>query len=436
MVSLCEAFARLREVNVLVVGDVVVDVYTLGSVQRISPEAPVPVLLVSKTHSLPGAAGNVALNLQALGANVTLVGRIGDDGGGFDFLKLLEERHLRTDGIVVQKGAKTPLKNRFIASDQQLIRADFETITTIDEEVELVVKEFLLQELSKHDVVAISDYGKGFLSEDLIQFVIEESTKRNIRVVVDPKGSDFRKYSGAYMIKPNTKEAYVAAGLSSDASLIAVAKEIFSKVACEYLLITRSEKGMTLLTQDAEKEITRIDFPVENRDVNDVTGAGDTALAMIAFGVANSLDLSHSIALANIASGIAIEKLGCVAVKLSEVAKPLLEKDVRAKVFSDIDDSFVLNQVIDNHPLVLLALDEENEMNSKIFYEIRKLNQQKDGAKLIIHIKPTESNKNFIDLLASMHEIDFIIAQEISIDLLQKRLDPILISQISQGAPL
>lgn len=436
MVTLAEAFANLREVNVLVVGDVVVDVYTIGSVQRISPEAPVPVLLVSKTHSLPGAAGNVAVNLQALGANVTLVGRVGDDGAGFDFLKLLEERDLRTDGLVVQKGSKTPLKNRFIASDQQLMRADFETITKIDEEAELVVKEFLLKQLSKHDVVAISDYGKGFLSDHLIHFVIEESNKRNIPVVIDPKGTDFRKYSGAYMIKPNAKEAYAAAGLSSDATLMEVGREIFSKVVCEYLLITRSEKGMTLLLQDEEKEIERIDFPVENRDVNDVTGAGDTALAMIAFGIANSLDLSHSIALANIASGIAIEKLGCVAVTLSEVSKPLLEKDVRGKVFVDIDDSFVLNRVIDHHPLILLDLNEEEEMNSKIFYEIRKLNQQKDGAKLIIHIRPTDSNKDFIDLLASMHEVDFIIVQKISSDLLQKRLNPIMVSNIGHGMPL
>lgn len=432
MVTLSEAFSHLQKVNVLVIGDVLVDLYTVGSVQRISPEAPVPVLLVSSTHSLPGAAGNVALNLQALGANVLLVGRVGDDPTGGDFVRLLEEKGLSTAGIVTQKGIKTPLKNRFIASDQQLMRADFEIITHIDEETELAVKQIFLKELSNQDIVAISDYGKGFLSNHLIAFVIEESRKRGIQVIVDPKGSDFAKYNGAYMIKPNTKEAYAASGLECHKSLTEVAAGIFSRVSCEYLLITRSEKGMSLLSRDEKNAVVRADFPVEHRDVNDVTGAGDTALAMIAFGIANLLELPHVITLANIASGIAVEKLGCVAVKLSEMAKPLLEKDVMSKVFDDIDNSFVLRQVIENHPIILLNLGEESEMNSKIFHTIRDLNRKKGASKLIVQIKPTLLNKDFIHLLASMHEVDFIIAKNISIDFLQERLDPVMVCNMSK----
>ncbi len=420
MMSLVQAFNRLQSIRVLVIGDLVLDHYTSGVVKRISPEAPVPVLQVMQTESIIGAAGNVASNLLALGAEVVLVGRIGDDRVGEEFVELMQKMDLSTKGMFVQKGVKTALKNRFIAHGQQLIRADYEEIYPISGEVEERVKEFLQKEMGSIDVVSISDYGKGFLSTSLIQFVIQEANRFGIRVIVDPKGSNFTKYSGAYMIKPNEKEAFAAASLEETVSLSEVASKIFSTCTFEHLLITRSEKGMTLFSKGMEEK----HFSVVQKNVVDVTGAGDTALAMVAFAEANGIDLEYAIELANISSGIAIERLGCASIKLSEIMKVLLEKDPLGKIYEEVGESFVFQHSMENHPNILLNLEDSEEMSMQIFQQIREAGKRKKEAKLVILIKPSKTNNDFVHLLASMHEVDFVLSTRAGLESLIERLQP------------
>ncbi len=403
MLTLTQAFGHIQSVKALVIGDFLFDVYTKGKVERISPEAPVPVLLVSEITQSPGGAGNVALNLSALGARVSVIGRIGKDDAGETLKQLLIEESILSEGLFIQEGFRTPLKNRFLADGQQLMRTDYEAVAPLNEEVEKKAIAYVRKHLSEYDIVAVSDYGKGFLTNKLLKCILEEGRKENIRVIVDPKGREFAKYNGAYLIKPNNKEAYAAAGLDSHASIQEVAEEIFSKVDTEHLLITRADKGMVLFSKGGGEE----HFSVTKKDVLDVTGAGDTALGMITFGLANGLSFAHTIALANIASSIAIERVGCAVVRLSEVAGRLLAREPSCKIFWEDSHLFVLEKVLEDSPAIVLDLNGEEDS----YHLIVDAASKKALSKLIVHIRPTAKNKNFIHLIASMPEIDFVFAR-------------------------
>ena len=396
---LTDAFRQIESVDVLVIGDFLFDVYTKGNVDRISPEAPVPVLLVSEILQSPGGAGNVALNLQALGAQVSVIGRVGRDDAG----RTLQEIFLGGE-LFIQEGFYTPMKNRFLADGQQLMRADYETVTPISREVEEKAIAYVQANLSRYDIVAVSDYGKGFLSNRLLNVILEEGKKWGVKVIVDPKGKEFAKYDQAYLIKPNNKEAYAAAGCDSHVSIEEVARIIFQKVDTQYLLITRSDKGMVLFSKEGGKEY----FPVQKKDVLDVTGAGDTVLAMITFGLANNLSFAQTVALANIAASIAIEQVGCAVVRLSEVAARLLAREPACKIFWDDTHLFALDKVLEDSEVTILDLNQEGEW----YPRIQEASSKKGSSKLIVHIRPTEENKNFIHLLAAMPEVDFVFARE------------------------
>ena len=282
MVKLARTFSHFRPFKALVMGDFMLDTYTTGRVKRISPEAPVPVMEVLKQESRPGGAGNVVLNLTTLGATVYAVGRIGSDKEGEELKQHLFSAD--TSSLLVEPNYKTPVKNRLIADSQQLIRVDFETITPLKPELEEAVIIRLKELIPQVDVVAISDYGKGFLTQSLIQAALQIAKEAKIPAIVDPKGSDFTKYRGATVLKPNLSEAYAAAKCPPHASLDDVAKQLLT--LADILLITRSEAGISIFNADG-----RTDFPVRSKEVKDVTGAGDTVLAMICLGLANGLDI-------------------------------------------------------------------------------------------------------------------------------------------------
>ena len=297
-----DIFQKIRPFRALLLGDFLLDMYTTGKVSRISPEGPVPIFEIVGEESRPGGAGNVALNLAALGGEVIAVGRIGNEAHGTHLRKTLEKKGVQTEGLLVQADYATPVKNRLIANGQQLLRVDQEKIEEIPISFAKEMMEKIEQLLYNIDVIAISDYGKGFLSRTLLTFTLSEGKKRGIPVIVDPKGSDFTKYAGATLIKPNCLEAYTAARLPSGATLREVAFQIFEQAQGEWLLITRSEEGMSLFHRNG----SQLDFPVRSKEVRDVTGAGDTALAMICLGMGTGIDLSSAIQLANIAAGIAV----------------------------------------------------------------------------------------------------------------------------------
>jgi len=291
------------------------DSYTTGKVKRISPEAPIPVMEVLHQNSRPGGAGNVALNLKALGAEVCVLGRIGRDNAGEELKKNLTGASIISDLLLVESDYPTPVKNRLIAEGQQLLRMDLETIQPISPGYEKNIIQQLPKFLNDIDVIALSDYGKGFLTPKLIAAILAFAKEKKIATVVDPKGVDFSKYRGATVLKPNLSEAYAAAHLLSTAPLNSVAKRIFQKCQSELLLITRSEAGMSLFT----RSLSRQDFSVQSREVKDVTGAGDTVLAVISLCLANKLNIETAVYLANIAAGISIERIGCTQVSLTEL---------------------------------------------------------------------------------------------------------------------
>jgi len=428
MVKLLGSFSRLKPAKILVVGDFMLDTYTTGRVQRISPEAPVPILHVQKSEDLPGGAGNVVLNLKALGAKVMALGRVGNDKEGKRLKQLLEEEEVDTSGIFTQKQVYTPLKNRLIADSQQLIRVDQECITPLSAELERQVLRFVTKHLGEFEVIAISDYAKGFLTKSLLSKLIDLASKHAIPTIVDPKGDDFTKYQRATLIKPNYKEALIASKLGSEADLDAIGHALLEKTAAEMLMITRSEQGITLF----EKNRMRYDFPVKSKEVKDVTGAGDTVLAMTTMIFASDLDLKEGLELSNVAASIAIERLGCVRVSLSEIAERLLETNVSNKVF-DESHLFALEQALQGKKLTILGINTEDGVSSALFSHIKKFSKKGREERLMIYLIDSDPDEHFLALLSSLHEVDFIVIQSHSLASLSERIQPAEVYTLEKG---
>ena len=304
----------LSSKRILVAGDFLFDIYTHGDVKRISPEAPVPVLRICSENSLPGGAGNTVLNLFSLGMEVIPFGRIGDDSAGRSILDHFKGKGIDTSLLLIDKCFITPVKNRLLALGQQLMRVDREEGLNLSYEMEKEIISMIPNVLKNIDLVAISDYAKGFLSRTVLSSLILQSRVMSIPVIVDPKGSDFSRYSGATILKPNLSEAITAANIGLDASLDDVANHILRSVDIRDLVITRSGDGISIFSNGKRK-----DFPALSREVRDVTGAGDTVLAVFAASIANGLDISNAAMLANRAASVVIGRLGCVAVSLNEI---------------------------------------------------------------------------------------------------------------------
>lgn len=433
MVKLSGLLSQFDTVHVLVIGDFVLDVYTTGKIRRMSPEAPVPILHVEKEENRPGGAGNVVVNLVSLGARVTVVGRIGYDFAGDWLQGFLEAEGVNVQALLFQRGYKTPVKNRLIAEAQQILRFDREEIVDLLGSLEKELIQKLPSLLEGVQIIAISDYDKGFLTESLLKAVIRLAKDHKIPVVVDPKGENFNKYSGATVLKPNLSEAIIAAKLPKASSLDQVAQSIFNQCFVEMLLITRSEEGMSLFTQAGHAS----DFSVPSKEVKDVTGAGDTVLAMISIALANLMDINHAVQLSNIAAGIVIEKLGCARVTLSNIAQRLLELDVENKIFEE-QHLFALQQTLKDVRYTILGVDSRNGMSTALFCTLRKLSSKKLYQKLVIYICNINPDQEFVLLLSSLSEVDFIVLKSKSLKNLCKMIHPehIFIMDHSQLVPL
>ncbi|MBS0622259.1 MAG: bifunctional hydroxymethylpyrimidine kinase/phosphomethylpyrimidine kinase [Verrucomicrobia bacterium] len=297
------------EHRLLVVGDLIVDQYLIGKVRRISPEAPVPILNPERTETRPGGVGNTALNLISLGQKVRLFGRIGIDAPGQLLSAALEEEGIEVEFLQREEGWPTPVKTRLIAGGQQMLRIDTEQTTPF------ACPHLDLRELLEDvEAIAISDYAKGFCTPLLLQTLIQEAKKRSIPVIVDPKGRDYLRYSGSTILKPNLIELTEAAKLGAEASLDELAAALRAQVQFDSLLVTKSELGISLFSDKG-----REDFPAQVRQVRDVTGAGDTVLAVIAAACAAQMPLPEAAQLANCAAGLAIERFGCARISAAEL---------------------------------------------------------------------------------------------------------------------
>jgi len=418
MVRLTGSFSQLRPCKVLVAGDLLLDTYTIGKTRRISPEAPVVVVQVQSELSLPGGAGNVILNLRSMGAWVVPICRVGPDANGDLLLETLKEEVVDLRGIVRQNGYATPVKNRVIAENQQIVRVDYETIVPLPENLEQQIIDQLPERLKGVDVIAISDYGKGFLTKTLLTALIDLGRKRNIPIIADPKGTDFAKYKHSTVIKPNLSEAYAAANLPPDAPLEAVAPKVLQMSQSDVLMVTRSEAGISLFFKEGHRK----DFPVKVKEVKDVTGAGDTVLAMLTCAMASGLSIDAAAQLSNVAAGIAIERLGCARVNLSDLARRLLESDVANKVF-DEEHLYALQQALQGRRCALLGLSGKQGLSTSIFKAIHSLSNR-EGWDLLVFVTDPEPPQEFIEMLSALHDVDFILVNGDNLRSLCSRIQP------------
>jgi D-glycero-beta-D-manno-heptose-7-phosphate kinase len=301
---------RLSSTRILVVGDVMLDRYWFGSADRISPEAPVPVVRVDKTEYRLGGAGNVALNIAKQGVRVNLLSVRGDDQEGRELESLLELNHIESH-LLIDKQLSTTIKTRVIAQRQQLVRIDFESTPT-HEVLNQTLKRYV-DLLSDADAIVFSDYGKGGLQH--ITQMIREANKADKCVLVDPKGVDFEKYCGASYITPNKSELRNVVGpWESEEELAQKVNTLRVNLGLTGVLLTRSEEGMSLF-----REGHSLNFPTSAREIYDVSGAGDTVIGVLAAMLASGCDIEESVAFANRAAGIVVGKLGTATVNFDEL---------------------------------------------------------------------------------------------------------------------
>ena len=304
-----------KKPNILVIGDLMIDHYLWGSCDRISPEAPVQVVNVKKESSVLGGAGNVINNLVTLGSVVDVISVIGNDSVANELKSLLEKIDVPTSNLVVENNRKTSKKSRLIASQQQVLRYDMESIDDINENSHKQIIQTLEKNIDKYSSIILSDYGKGVLTTNLTKEIIKIANKNNIKVLVDPKGKDYSKYKGSYTLTPNKKEAMEATNIDikDENSLIEALKSLKTQCELEVSLITLSEQGIAIF--DDELTIK----PTVAREVYDVTGAGDTVIASIAFALGNNLDIKDAIYFANLAAGVVVGKIGSATTTLDEI---------------------------------------------------------------------------------------------------------------------
>ena len=334
--GILNAFAKK---HILVIGDLIRDQYVKGSVSRISPEAPVPVVLQEQVFYTPGGSANVANNLSSLGAKVTLVGRVGDDKEGELLKKVLSERNIRTEGVLTDKRVETILKTRIIAHHQQVVRVDRETVHDDPDNAfyRKTVAPFIKKNFSQFDAIIISDYGKGVIQSALVAEITDMCRKKNVPVVVDPKVEHLKFYGHVTSITPNRKETENAlkslepdtrrglgigsTKLNSMKVIHEAGKGLLKYLGIESLLVTLGEDGMCLF--EAGKEPHHI--PTRAREVFDVSGAGDTVISVFTLAVAAGATKRQAADIANHAAGIVVAKVGAASVSPEELVRSLKE---------------------------------------------------------------------------------------------------------------
>jgi len=311
--NLSEIFQTFNKLNVLIIGDVMIDAYMWGNVNRISPEAPVPIVAVNKKENRLGGAANVALNVQSLGANAILCSVIGDDEGSEVFIDLLKKQQLSSKGIIKSKNRITTVKTRIIGGNHQMLRVDEEIETPINKKetdtLSSQIKKLIVSE--KIDVIIFEDYDKGSITPKLIKNIVTIAQQKNIPTVVDPKKKNFMCYNGVTLFKPNLKELKEVLNNDFDHhntnELEKVVAGFIKKQHISTALITLSEKGIYIHNLKSKTLI-----PAHIRSIADVSGAGDTVVSVAALCIALNLPPTLTATLANLAGGIVCEKVGVV----------------------------------------------------------------------------------------------------------------------------
>lgn len=314
----CIKALKNSEKKILVIGDVMLDCYCRGDTHKISPEAPVPVFNYESTALVPGGAANVAMNLASLNQEVCVMSVVGDDEKGAEVVKLMGRYGIGTDCILVERGRKTTVKTRLLAqNNQQLLRIDTEETRDIGQDTQATLIRMVKEKTHEFDAVLVSDYLKGVLTRRVLRKIIEVAGRCNIRVFIDMKGKSRIKYKGAYLVKLNKKELEIMTGLelNSDEQIEKAAFFLKQRLKAKCCLVTRGPEGMTFL--DESDESYRI--KAAGKPVYDVTGAGDTVLAVIGACYANGMEGIDCVKISNIAAGLKIGKVGTAVVSLEEI---------------------------------------------------------------------------------------------------------------------
>ncbi len=318
--KLFEIIKSFKKGSVLVIGDLMLDEFLFGKIERISPEAPVPVVKIKNGErklSLGGAA-NVAYNIKTLGGNAFLAGIIGDDLQGKELVKLMKNSALDTNGIIIENGRPTTHKLRAIAHGQQVIRLDRETNEEISPSSNKKITDYIKKCATKVNCIVISDYGKGLLTENLLNEILNLFKKFKIPVLVDPTLKNTQHYRGVYLIKPNLKEALQILAKTGNTPKNEIVRELKKRLECENVLLTCGEEGMTLLEKNQV-----INIPSLGKEIHDVTGAGDTVIATVALALSTGASLRESAILSNFTAGIVVGKLGTSAATREELIETI-----------------------------------------------------------------------------------------------------------------
>ena len=307
--SLAGALPLLARVRVLCIGDLMLDRYVYGAVSRISPEAPIPVFDVGRDTAMLGGAGNVARNITALGASLCFIAVVGDDAPARELAAMVGEDGAMEAHLLVERGRPSTVKTRYIAGAQQLLRADAETRRPVTGDIAAEIVRIATDAIAACDVMALSDYAKGVLGADTVAQLIAVARAAGKPVVADPKGGDFARYGGATVITPNRREAAAAAGVADDTgddAVAAMGAALIERFGVAAVAITRGDAGLSLITPgDAPRHL-----PAQAREVYDVSGAGDTVCALFALALGAGVSLDDAAALANLAAGVVVGKLG------------------------------------------------------------------------------------------------------------------------------
>ncbi|WP_019241442.1 MULTISPECIES: D-glycero-beta-D-manno-heptose-7-phosphate kinase [Bacillus] len=395
--SLIKLFnSKIKDCNVIVIGDVMLDRYYFGDIKRISPEAPIPIINVRDEMKTPGGAANVANNLAHLGCKVSLVGAVGDDLEKNELMDMLKFVNIDSSGILTGKSCTTT-KTRVISGNQQVIRIDNEEQTDMSEMMFKQFQEWILNELKFQsiNVIIISDYEKGFCTKELCKFVIEEANERAIPIIIDPKGNDWSKYSNATMITPNLKELSKIIGrelFNTNEVIQQFVPELRKQYNLDYLLVTRSEKGMTLV---GEEEIVHI--PTVAKEIFDVSGAGDTVISTIAAFIGIGAKIDDAVKVSNVAAGIVVGKVGTYAVRDFELLDKLEELNehslkLSSKITSKTELKLLINKWRTNGEKVVFTngcFDLLHIGHATYLKDARQL-----GDKLIVGLNSDKSVKN------------------------------------------
>ncbi|AXK48410.1 bifunctional heptose 7-phosphate kinase/heptose 1-phosphate adenyltransferase [Aliarcobacter trophiarum LMG 25534] len=411
-----------KKPNILVIGDLMIDHYLWGSCDRISPEAPVQVVNVKKESSTLGGAGNVINNLVSLGSMVEVISVIGDDSVADELKNLLEKIDVKIDNLVVENSRKTSKKSRLMASNQQVLRYDVESIEDINEKSSQKIIANLEKNIKNYSAIILSDYKKGVLTPSLTQDIIKIANKNSVKVLADPKGKDFSKYKGAYTLTPNKKEAIEATNIDikDEKSLVLALKKLKEECSLGVSLITLSEQGIAIFDENL------FTSPTVAREVFDVTGAGDTVIASITFALSCGLDIKKALYFANLAAGVVVGKIGSATASLDEIYEyeSSLHKSSSSshiKTFDEIEklSSKFRNQgktvVFTNGCFDILHVGHVKYLQEAKSYGdvlILGLNADSSVKKLKGETRPINTQDDRAYILASLESVDYVVIFE------------------------